>query len=376
MRITRAALRHGILTGGAAWLMLALLPGCSSPPWTVADGPGALLGELTPERLAARAGAARDPALPLERIAFGSCSRTDLPQPMWAPIADARPDLWVWLGDNVYADTDDMHVMRRRYEEALSNPGYASLLRSMPVMGTWDDHDFGKNNAGAGYSQREASQKEMLDFLGEPRDSPRRARAGVYTSASYGEAPHKTKLILLDARYHREDPGPGSTILGEAQWRWLERELTHSDAQIHLIGGGIQFLAVDHRFEKWADFAEERARLLELIGRSGAPGVLLLSGDRHMSEIMRVEDPALAYPLWEVTSSGLTHSWSRNPGEPNRHRVGGLVTVLSFGLIAIDWETQALQIELRDESGAAVESRTIPLAELRADDNATSGTGP
>lgn len=321
---------------------------------------------LLASELAGRAGPAVDPLAPLTYIAFGSCSNTTLPQPLWDPIIATNPDLWVWLGDNVYGDTDNMSVMRAKYEDALAEPGYASLLTQIPVIGTWDDHDYGSNDAGSDYVARVASQKEMLDFLGEPLGSDRRSRRGVYASYVYGEAPTQTKIILLDARYHRSDPGPDGDVLGEEQWAWLEAELTGSEAQLHVIGGGFQFLPTDHPYEKWANFGQACARLFDVINRSGAPGVILLSGDRHISEIMKVEDAALPYLLYEVTSSGMTHSWSDNPGEANRYRLGELYTELGFGTLDIDWEGGQVSLQLRDPSGAVAVEQVVRLEELRA----------
>jgi alkaline phosphatase D len=171
---------------------------------------------------------------------------------------------------------------------------------------------------------------------------------------------------LLDARYHRSDPGPDGDVLGEEQWAWLEAELTGSEAQLHVIGGGFQFLPTDHPYEKWANFGQARARLFDVINRSGAPGVILLSGDRHISEIMKVEDAALPYLLYEVTSSGMTHSWSDNPGEANRYRLGELYTELGFGTLDIDWEGGQVSLQLRDPSGAVAVEQVVRLEELRA----------
>ena len=329
----------------------ALLAGC---------GPSA--PSLTDAELAQRAGAIRDAATPLQRIAFGSCNRTDLPQPLWEPIGAAEPDLWIWLGDNIYADTDDMGVMRAMYEDQLAQPGYARLRETTRVLGIWDDHDYGVNDGGKEYPARAESQVELLDFLGEPRGSARRGRAGVYTSYVYGEAPNRTKIILLDTRYHRDAPGAEGDILGEAQWAWLQEQLNGSDAQLHLIGGGIQFLPEDHRHEKWAEFPTARARLFDVIAASGAANVILLSGDRHISEISRVDDSGAGYPLYEVTSSGMTHSWADNPGEVNRHRVGEMYTLLSFGVIEVDWAGGTVSLQLRAEDGSVAVEEVVGMA--------------
>jgi len=344
----------------APLLALALVVACTNGPADTADTAAA----ATLDAPAPPSGTAPDPGAEITRIAVGSCNRTTLEQPIWDAVLGYDPQLWVWLGDNIYGDTEDMAVMRGKYEAQLAEPGYTALRRTAGVLGTWDDHDFGRNNAGREYPMRAESQQEALDFLGVPADDPRRTRAGLYSSQSYGPEGRRVKVILLDSRYHRDERGSDGTILGEEQWAWLEAELTGSAAQIHLIGNGIQFLPEDHRYEKWANFPAERRRLLDLIGRTGATGVVLLSGDRHLSEISRVEDEALAYPLFELTSSGLTHSYEDGGDEVNRHRVGENFTELSFGVIDIDWAAGTLALEARDVAGEMARGVWLSFDEL------------
>lgn len=290
---------------------------------------------------------------PLSSIAFGSCNRENLPQPLWPLIARHEPELFIWLGDNIYGDTDDMRVMRRKYAQQLANPAYRAFTQNVPVIGTWDDHDYGRNGSGREYRARGASQQALLDFLGEPDNSSRRLQQGVYDSYVYGPPGKQIKVILLDTRYHRDPIGSNGTILGDEQWQWLERELRSSTAQIHLIGSSIQVVAEDHRFEKWANFPAERARLFKLIADAKVPGVIFLSGDRHIAELSRLDHSAAGYPLYDLTSSGLTHTWSgRHREEKNRHRDGKLVVALNYGTIDVDWQEKDPTITLRVRDAA------------------------
>lgn len=329
----------------AASLLLAA--GCAAPPASTPAAPST--------------------AAPLTTIAFGSCSREDLPQPLWEPILAARPGLWMWLGDNVYGDTEDMTVMRAKYDRARANPGYARLVSTVPVVGTWDDHDYGLNNGGREFAARREAQRELLDFLGEPADSPRRAREGVYAAYTYGPRGRQVKVILLDTRYFRDSIGSNGTILGEAQWAWLEGELRGSTAQVHVIASSIQVVPEDHRFEKWANFPAERERLFRLIGETRAPGVVFVSGDRHIAEISRIDGTAAGYPLYDVTSSGLTHTWRQDGPETNRHRIGEKLVALNFGLLHIDWDASpvTLRFEIRDPANAVRLSQAISLRDLQ-----------
>jgi alkaline phosphatase D len=205
----------------------------------------------------------------------------------------------------------------------------------------------------------------MLDFLGEPAQSPRREQLGVYTSYVFGEGERSVKLVLLDGRYHRDPPSARGDTLGEAQWSWLERELTGSAARLHLIASGYQVLPLDHPNEKWGNFPSARTRLLDLVARTRVRGAVLLSGDRHFAELSRLEDGSLHYPLYELTSSGLTHAYDA-ADEPNRFRVGSLYPHRNFGTLRVDWERNELAIEARSRGGGVVVGTTVSLASLGA----------
>ena len=281
----------------------------------------------------------------LTTIAFGSCSDQKRPQPLWDDIVAQKPDLWIWLGDNIYGDSENMDTLRAKYARQKSNPVYQQLRQSTPIIGVWDDHDYGVNDGGKEYPMRKESQQVMLDFLNVPIKSPLRTREGGYSAHSYGPKGQRVKVILLDGRYFRDPlkkdgkanvPDPSGDVLGEAQWQWLEKELTNSDADLHIIGSGIQVLPEEHVYEKWANFPTARQRLLDLLGRTKPKGAFLISGDRHMAEVSKVNVPGLGYDLYDITSSGLTHV-SAPHEEPNRHRVGKIVSELNYGLITIDW---------------------------------------
>jgi alkaline phosphatase D len=312
----------------------------------------------------------------LNRIAFGSCNDQADDQPLWDVIRQHDPDLWVWLGDNIYGDTRNMSVLQAKYERQQANAGYQRLVADTRVVGTWDDHDYGANDAGRYYPKRDSSQQLFLDFMGVPEDDPRREREGVYAAHTYGPPGQRVKVILLDTRYHRDslttDPNPDrryqpgtGDFLGDAQWAWLEDELSNSDAQIHLIGSSIQVIPEEHGWEKWANLPQARQRLFDTIRASGAPGVIFVSGDRHLAELSRHDD-AVDYPLYDLTASGLTHSYE-GAQEPNRHRVGSLYDGLNYGLIQIDWDTEPTQVilQVRSRSDQITIADTLSLATLQ-----------
>jgi alkaline phosphatase D len=309
---------------------------------------------------------------PLSRIAFGSCSRENREQPIWRPILATNPQLWIYAGDNIYADTEDPAVMRAKYAQLAAQPGFAALRAWVPILATWDDHDYGQNDAGEENPIRAEAQKEFLDFFAVPGDSPRRQREGIYHSETFGPEGRRTQVILLDTRYHRTTPlerreidlngrpyrayvettTSGATFLGDAQWQWLEEQL-RQPAELRLIVSSIQVVSQDHPFEKWANIPAERERLFALIRETGATGVLILSGDRHLGELS-VMDAGIGYPLYDLTSSGLTQASRRfRYPEQNRHRHSGMPWGAHFGFIQVDWnrEDPIISLQLIDDEG-------------------------
>lgn len=315
---------------------------------------------------------------PPARIALGSCADQKEPQPIWAGIRASNPDLFLFLGDNVYADTHSPDAMRAAYESLDAIEGYRRLKAEVPIEATWDDHDYGLNDGGADYSMKATSAEIFLDFFGEPADSARRASEGIYAVREYGEAGQRLQVILLDTRYFRSpwtkssmfgrrykpDPDPALTMLGEAQWAWLEAQLARP-ADVRLIASSIQVINDEHGYETWGNFPAERERLFGLIRSTGAGGVILLSGDRHFAEISAIE-AGLGYPLIELTASGMTHAWAEGPDSTHSRRVaayGGK----NFGLIEIDWarEDPLVTLTIRDIDGNEVAGLSRALSMLR-----------
>ena len=300
-------------------------------------------------------------------VAFGSCNRSNQDQPLWTDILKAQPDLWVWLGDNIYGDSEDMDVLKAKYDRQFSHPGYTRVREYCDVIGIWDDHDYGVNDGGSEYPMRRESRDLLFRFLEVPESNEAWQREGAYQSYTYAlndEA--NVKFILLDARYFRDpiskkngayQPNPDGTILGSAQWTWLEEQLSDGDVDLYVIGSGIQVLPTQHKYEKWANFPKERQRLFDLIVEKQPKGVLFLSGDRHIGEITSVEVEGLDYPLVDITSSGLTHSWNSFPGEPNENRQGKVVTSLNFGVLHLDLSEDEVRVkaEIRGQGGDVLE---------------------
>lgn len=284
-------------------------------------------------------------------ITFGSCNKIQMPQTMWSGIAANNPDLWIWLGDIIYADTTDMQALAAHYKRLKTNPEYKKLRAKAQIVGVYDDHDYGVNDGCKNYPNKRGSKKCLLDFLDIPANSPVRRREGSYQSYTFGKGGQRIKVIIMDTRYFRDtlapDPSkqkrylPNTTgdMLGEAQWQWLEKELKNSPANLNILCSSVQVLADEHGFEKWGNFPNARKRLLALIASAKPKNLLILSGDRHMAEISKMELHGMSYPIYDFTSSGLTHIRSGHT-EVNHLRVGELIIKKNFGLLKIRWEDE------------------------------------
>jgi len=253
----------------------------------------------------------------------------------------------------------------------------------MPLIATWDDHDYGENDSGKEYVLRDESKRLFLEFFREPEGTQRWKRPGIYTSYVFAGKDRRVQIIVLDTRSFRDplaknprqggerwwkndyhpDPNPDKTLLGKAQWEWLEAELKQP-ADVRIIASSIQFGHEYNGYESWTNLPLEQAKLLDMLRRTKANGVVFISGDVHWGELSVLAADGL-YPLHDVTSSGLTETWPTI--EPNRNRFGDAVRENNFGLIEIDWgrDDPVLLLQLIDVKGTVRVKKEVMLSELK-----------
>lgn len=281
----------------------------------------------------------------VSKIAFGSCSKQDKDQPILYSIVDQQPDIFAYLGDNIYGDTKDMSVLQSKYGLLSCKPEFQNLLSSVYVIATWDDHDYGANDSGLDYPMKEESKQIFLEFWNEPYSSERRNHTGIYTSYYYGDSLHRVHVILLDCRTFRsllvEDANgdyvanydSSATMLGSEQWAWLKNELMQP-ARVRIIGSSTQFGREHNGYEAWANFPLQQQKMFQTIRDAHASGVVFMTGDVHIAELSVNNEPDL-YPVYDLTSSGLTQLEGEDI--PNANRVGNSFLDYNFGMIEIDW---------------------------------------
>jgi alkaline phosphatase D len=286
-------------------------------------------------------------------IGFGACAEQRRVQPIWDVIAAHKPELFILAGDNVYTDGSDVSNFAKSYKTLSNNPFFSTFRKSTPLIGIWDDHDYGRQDGGKEFIHKEYSKSAFIDFFNYPEVNQLKDKdVGLFHSRWLDFNGKKIHIILPDTRWYRDKPqitylskkqrntinlGPYQptidktmTILGEAQWAWLEDEFK-KPADFKILVSSIQFLTEFSGWETWANFPHERKRLLDLIDQHTDNNFIILSGDIHKAEIseMHYKNKRIV----EVTSSGLAaHIY---PKSTNKHRVGETLEELNYGILTI-----------------------------------------
>jgi alkaline phosphatase D len=318
------------------------------------------------------------------RIGVASCADQSKPQPIWDAALAEQPDYFVFAGDNVYASQQpfDIANLRAAYAELAAKPNFERLRNSVPHMAVWDDHDYGLNDGGADFAHKQASKDEFLRFWRVAADDPRRKREGLYHARNFEHhGGRRVQIVVLDTRWFRSplkptdqrgaagkerylpDADPAKTMLGQAQWHWLEARL-REPADVRVLVSSVQCVVEGHGFERWGNLPTERERLYKLIRDTGARGVVVLSGDRHVGGIYREANAALPYPLYEMTSSGATHPWA-DAKEAGPNRIDPLVTAVHYGVVAINFTGRQIELSLRDVHNKPLHQHAVPFGALR-----------
>lgn len=301
------------------------------------------------------------------KIAFGSCASQNEDQPILNTIVSKHPDLFIYLGDNIYGDTKYMPTLEHEYFKLCKKSEFQNLITSTRVIATWDDHDYGQNDAGKNYPKKDESKKIFLKFWAEPFGSQRWYRPGIYTSYYFGDTAHLVQIILLDCRTFRDDlkigsngvylqhDDPNVTMLGADQWRWLKSEL-QKPAKLRIIGSSTQLLRAYNGMETWANYPREQQKMLDLIRETQVKNLFIISGDIHLAELSKVSINNNTQDIYDFTASGLTSSKTQDTDIPNSNRVGNSVfRQTEFGLIDIDWNQQPIKVTFKIYNGEGEE---------------------
>jgi len=249
------------------------------------------------------------------RFAYGSCTRS-IDQPIFDRVLARDPDLFLFVGDNHYANSRRLEALRWHYRRFRRVPERARLVAAVPTLATWDDHDFVENNSNGTCLGRATALQAFDEAWANPY-SGTDAAPGAFYATSWGDV----DLFVLDCRSYRPDVGDSGNRcdrdpdapalprsdgpLGPTQEAWFFDQLRASDATFKLVACGSR-MSPEGSTDSWRSFPEALGRVTSVIEDDGVDGVVFLSGDIHRSLFATV--PTVRYAIPELISSPLANS--------------------------------------------------------------------
>ncbi|MCB0737701.1 MAG: alkaline phosphatase family protein [Bacteroidetes bacterium] len=313
-------------------------------------------------------------------VAVGSClyvneEATDRPgKPyggeygIFEKIADSKPDVMVWLGDNTYFREPDWNTftgMLHRHTHTRSIKELQKLLSSTHNYAIWDDHDYGPNDHNKSFIHKQKALDAFQLFWGNPtygfEDEP-----CVATQFDWGDA----QFFMLDNRWFRDANNTvreNPDYFGEKQLNWLINALKASNAHFKIVCAGGQIINDAAVYENYACYKEERARLLAALDRERINGVFFLSGDRHHAELSKLEREG-AYPLYDLTTSPLTSGTHMSRDEGNTLQVPEtLVSERNFALLNFsgEFKNRSMKMQIINNLGKLKWEKTLLANDLK-----------
>lgn len=258
-------------------------------------------------------------------------------------MAAEKAAFMLWTGDNWYTREVDYGSAWGLWYRPHRDRSFAVLqpfLRAMPHYASWDDHDYGPNNSNGSYLLKEESRNVFMHYWANP--SYGEGGEGIYTVVSHSDV----DIFLCDDRWWRSAdevkdsingvPNRQKMMLGPKQMHWLKNALLFSNATFKIIVIGSQVLNPVSPHDRWSAFSFEYNDLMEFLKSYGINGVLFLSGDRHHSEVIKVDRPG-TYPLFDITVSPLTSGMYpfSGPELNNPYRLLGIAEKQVYGRIRV-----------------------------------------
>lgn len=255
-------------------------------------------------------------------------------------------DFSLWLGDYLYYRpflTSDMtkfssENMYKQWIEKRKKPKIQAFMESMPQYAMWDDHDFGPNNSDSSFVLKKTALQIYEDFFPNPQNIDKPV-PGNYFHFTYLDS----EIFMTDGRtYRTPETEEHPQMLGPEQIEWLQQKLLASKATFKFVGFGSQVLNTCSVGECLWKYQDELQTIMNFVIANKIEGVIFMSGDRHHSELLRMDYSKDSYPFYEFTSSGITsfrRRTRRTSEKMNPTRVGkSLADFQNYGKIFIEGE--------------------------------------
>ncbi len=319
----------------------------------------------------------KDP--PAFSFIFGTCNyvneeATDRPgrpyggaDEVYATMHAQKPDFMLWGGDNFYYREPDYTRtgMIHRNDHARGVKSMQPLLANVHHYAIWDDHDYGPNDADRSFPLKYTSLEMFKMYWGNPNYVF--PNEGITGKFQWGDV----EFFLMDDRWNKapnELNDPKKDYWGQKQMNWLVDALLTSRASFKVIVNGGQVISPAKVFENMANYESERAQLLQEIKSRKIPGVLFLSGDRHISNLNKLEREG-TYPLYDLTVSPMTAGKSDAVKQDYNETLveGTLVTERAFSKIEVSGplKDRVLKISIMNVKGDVLWTREIKSNQLK-----------
>jgi alkaline phosphatase D len=262
---------------------------------------------------------------------------TQDPQPQGQPfevlarIAEENPDLFIYMGDTIYSDSETEAPLARTRAEKWAKyranrvAAAQALLKQTNTWAVWDDHEVVNDFDGAVLSGTDpallkAGRQAFNDYW--PVDPKRHYRKVAYGSDVdlffLDERTYRTKSVDETKKCRDADGdldfaptmpqgdraflgfgpvapkclkainNPAASMLGEKQLAWLETGLKSSTATWKLIVNEVPMTQIFVLpYDRWEGFGHERSHLLSFIQRN-VSNVVFLTTDIHANFGARV----------------------------------------------------------------------------------------
>lgn len=334
----------------------------------------------------------REKTTPLPNFSFltGSCAYINNPpydrpgrpygndSSIFEVMAKEPASFMLWLGDNWYTREVDYYSewgLHQRPSWERAQPFYKAFLKAMPHYAIWDDHDYGWNDGDKSYPLKETSREVFKKFWANP--SYGQNNQGIYTKFTY----HDVDVFLLDDRWFRSNdemedsingkPNTNKLMYGKQQMEWFKNALLQSNANgsitFRIIATGSQVLNPMSPFDCFRHFSTEYKEMMDFIKENNINGLIFLTGDRHHSEVIKVEREN-TYPLYDITASPLTSGSHKfgGPEKNNPYRVVGVEDMQNYTKISFSGlrKDRLMKVEFFDPKGVKQAEWQVALKDL------------
>ncbi|MCA9199621.1 MAG: alkaline phosphatase D family protein [Planctomycetales bacterium] len=287
----------------------------------------------------------------------------------WKTIQGQDADMMLLLGDNVYIDDpSNLPYQRYLYYRRQSQPYFRDMATSLPIASIWDDHDFGDNDCEGGPEiDSPAWKRPVWQVFRQNWVNPGYGGGDSQPGCWYSFPCGDIEFFMLDGRYYRTaSPSDGSmpTMLGPVQKAWLKQVLIQSAAKIKVLCSPVPWIGGNA--DKWEGFAEERTELFRWLDQSRIEGVLLLSADRHRSDLLVTRRPG-SYDLYEFMSSKLTNHHTHAEINQDQGALFSYNDKCSFGLVTVDTRADdpVIQYEIKTIDNESVFTFSLSASQLQ-----------